>query len=193
MTLLVIGGFATAGKDAVANFLVENHGWYKTYMSKPLETALLTLDPFVPVSKPEEVQIDVRYSALHAAVGYDESKKNWEVRRLLQTLGTEVGRNMLDKDIWLRKVCAEVVEQQSLGKNVVVTGVRYPNELATFNRMDAYSLWVHRPGTAPINSHSSENTLEPERFDKILENNGTLEDLENAVRVFNTRFNHTEQ
>lgn len=176
--LLVIGGYATAGKDAVANILVKELGWYKTYMSKPLEQALLKLDPWVPwqgVSR--ENSYWVRYSEMHARIGYDESKKNPEVRRLLQTLGTEIGREVFGPDVWLNAVCKETQEQLDAGRKVSVTGVRYPNEMERFRKLGAEAIWVSRPGVEPINTHSSDNTLDHNAFGIWCRNNGTLEDL----------------
>lgn len=179
--LLVIGGYATSGKDAVANVLVGELGWYKTYMSKPLEKALLILDPYI-VANVEEQGIGVRYSTIHSTVGYDESKKILEVRRLLQTLGTEIGRNMFGENSWLDIVREETFQKNFReGRNVVVTGVRYVNELDVFKAIGASSLWVERPGIIAVNTHSSDNTLDAKVFDTTMYNDGTLEDLKNKV------------
>lgn len=178
--LVTVSGYATSGKDSVADILVEEFGWYKTYMSKPLEQALLTLNPWVPWTggDPQTNTYWARYSELHARVGYDESKKNPEVRRLLQTLGTEVGRKMFGEDTWLDIVDVEAQNKLASGINVVVTGVRYPNELAKFFRWSrSMSVWVDRPGVGPVNDHSSDNTLTPDEFDVVCNNDGTLEDL----------------
>lgn len=174
--LLAIGGYATSGKDAVANVLVEDLGWYKTYMSKPLEQALVTLNPWIRYAGGSE-----RYSVLHARVGYDESKKNPEVRRLLQTLGTEVGRNMFGQNVWLDAVCREVSDRLASGRNVVVTGIRYPNEIDRFRELNAWTLWVDRPGVEAVNSHSSDNTLTSAWFQDSFLNEGTLNDLRHWV------------
>lgn len=189
MTLLVIGGYATSGKDSVANFLVDELGWYKTYMSKPLENALLTLDPWAPWQGADvKGAYWIRYSELHARVGYDESKKNPEVRRLLQTLGTEIGRNMFGEDTWLDLVYQEVLDQLLDDRNVVVTGVRYPNEMAKFRKMNAQALWVSRPGVDPVNTHSSDNTLTRDDFDFLYANTSTLEELKSwTVSYFKER------
>lgn len=176
--LVVIGGYATAGKDAVANILVQELGWYKTYMSYPLERALLTIDPYIPCSAISGGYW-IRYSELHKDVGYDESKKNPEVRRILQTLGTEVGRNMFGEDVWLDLVCVEVADALADRQSVVVTGVRYPNELVRFKELGGISLWVERAGVSAVNTHSSDNTLRHDDFDIWCSNNGTLEDLKN--------------
>lgn len=180
--LIVIGGYATSGKDAVANILVEELGWYKTYMSRALEKALLTLDPYIPVDLIQNTFI--RYTEWHFSVGYDESKKNPEVRRLLQSLGTEVGRDMFDQDVWLNLVCDDVTNKMKAEKNVVVTGIRYPNELLRFETLGALSLWIERPGVQAVNTHSSDNTLQKNDFDICFVNGGTLENLATQVVTY---------
>lgn len=172
--LVAFGGYATAGKDAAANSLVIHNNFYKTYMSKPLEKALLTLDPIVNRS-------GLRYQELHSLVGYDESKKVPEVRRLLQKLGTEFGREMVHEDFWLNKVFDEVLEQNVQQRNVALTGIRYTNELARVENYGGLSIWIDRPRVAPVNSHTSDNTLWPDDFDVRVDNDGSLEDLHKRV------------
>lgn len=199
MTQIIgLGGYATSGKDAVADFLVEHGGWEKTYMSKPLERALLILNPFVyrtvqdegsfqetenttdgrrtPGWKPWE-----RYSELHDRVGYEQSKKNPEVRRLLQILGTEVGREMFGNDVWVDLMADDVRDIVARGKSAVITGIRYENELRAIRNMGGRVVWVSRPGTNPVNAHTSDNSLIPGMFDDVIANNGTLEKLKQVV------------
>lgn len=199
MTQIIgLGGFATAGKDAVADFLVEHGTWEKTYMSKPLERALLTLDPHVPKTLGDNGDIydsgrgsvngrkydhgsHERYSTLHARVGYEKSKKNKEVRRLLQVLGTEVGRDMFGDDVWVKLMQDDVYEILRRGKSAVITGIRYENELRAIRNMGGRCIWVARPGTEPVNAHTSDNSLVPAQFDDVLLNNSTLEQLKRTT------------
>lgn len=178
--LLVVGGYATSGKDAFADILVKELGWYKTYMSKPLETALLTLNPWIPLGSASKQNCYWQtYKEVHNTVGYDESKKYPEVRRLLQTLGTEVGRNQFNEDIWVDLACREIVEKLKLNHRVVVTGIRYQNEIDKMRQLGAKTVWVERPGVLPINAHSSDNTLAKDSFDILCVNKGNLEELKN--------------
>lgn len=169
--LISFSGYAFAGKDTLADLLVENDGYAKTYMSKPLEKALLTLNPLIPLMN----GLVVAYSALHADVGYDESKKNPEVRRLLQLLGTEIGREMFDQNVWVNIAENEIHELWSTGTPVTITGVRYPNEMAMVRQNGGVTIWIERPGYKPVNSHTSDNTLGPDDCDLHLVNNSTPE------------------
>lgn len=195
--LIGLGGYAECGKDAVADLLVEHgNSWFKTYMSKPLEQALLKLDPVVFIQDNlwsdwfdwedspyygGHLEKYCRYSDLHELVGYEKSKKVNEVRRLLQVLGTEIGRKMFGEDVWVNKAFGEVDGALQADERVVITGIRYRNELAALSGRGGLAVWVARPGYGPVNAHSSDNTLGPEDFDLTVDNDGSLEDLQALV------------
>lgn len=178
-SLILLGGYATAGKDEVADELVRAYGWHKTYFSKPLEQALLALDPWVPSGR--GLNGYIRYADLHAEVGYQESKNNPEVRRLLQTLGTQVGRDIIGPNTWTDIIGREIDLMFEQGYSVLVTGTRYPNEFEMAKKYNGITVWVDRLGLRPVNSHSSDNSLLPAQFDVILKNHGDLDDLREAT------------
>ena len=175
--LIGLGGYATSGKDTVADFLVQDHGFYKTYMSRPLEAALLALDPQLLT----DGDMLMRYSQLHSLVGYDQSKKNPEVRRLLQKLGTEVGRQILGENVWTDLMLKEVLPILRSGKSVCVTGIRFANEHDAIKFSGQGTLWWVDRGLPPVNDHASDNSLAPEDFDRVIDNHGTLGQLESRI------------
>jgi hypothetical protein len=188
--LIGLGGYAFSGKDTVADLLVRNHGWAKLYMSQALEQALLALNPIIyhtPAQNGRGGFVEpahyTRYQELHAEVGYDESKKNFEVRALLQRLGTEVGRNIIGPNVWVDIVFGEAQRLLDSGINVAVCGIRFVNELLAVQAIGGTSVWVDR-GLKPVNEHVSDNTLKADDFDTMLWNRGTLADLEAAVNHF---------
>lgn len=182
--LVGIGGYAESGKDALADLMVEHDPrWKKTYMSYSLEMALLALDPYVPVLDWHGIGQRgewERYSVLHARVGYTQSKKNPEVRRLLQKLGTEVGRNMFGQNVWVEKML-EIVETHP---DYLVTATRFRNELQAIEERGGVTVWVSRPGVEPVNSHISDNELGPDDFMCVIENNGSLAALAKVAAEF---------
>lgn len=196
--LIALGGKLRAGKDAVGDHLVAEHGFVKLGMSDALNLALLALNPWVRldfaviVEYPWEAGLRrgkfhkgeyVRYADLHAAVGYTEAKKHSDVRVYLQKLGTEVGRDMIDPDVWVRIAEKKIRALWAEGKDVVITAMRFPNEVAMVERMGGESVWVNR--TAPddaesdesVSAHTSEGSVSEEDFELRIENDGTLEDL----------------
>jgi len=179
--LIGLGGYAGVGKDAFADVLVQ-HGWYKTYMSKKLRESLEVLNPLIKIDR--ETGLVYRFADVVKFKGYEGAKKHPEVRRLLQLLGTEVGRNMFGKNFWVDLCLKEVDDIMSSEENVVITGIRYQNELDCYSRSGRKTIWVYRPGYSPVNDHSSDNSLGEEDFDVLFSNNGDLIDLARAVPRF---------
>ena len=191
MTRIVgIGGKLASGKDAIADNLVDEWGWTKFGMSDALANALYTLDPWIPIPVKRVLRFGTvytnqkfeRYSDLFDRVGYVQAKENEEVRRLLQILGTEVGRRQFsDGDLWTGIMERKVRDATAAGApGVIITGVRFPNELAMVENLGGESWWVNRPSltnTSSTAGHASENSVSAVDFDLTIENDGTLEDL----------------
>lgn len=209
-SLIGLGGLKESGKDAVADWLVENKNFVKFGMSDDLNAAMLILNPWIKPSFPVYVGArrlktwePIRYRELHDAVGYVEAKRHDEVRIFLQDLGTGVGRNMLGEDIWVDAVRRKILEELDAGKNVVLTALRFPNELAMFDDIPGITAWVERSAESrskglkePLStwstteaseaateahrateSHVSENSVNASQFDIVINNDGTLEEL----------------
>lgn len=203
--LIGLGGKLRSGKDALADHLVENYGYVKMGMSDPLNNALLTLDPLIPIppTKPGFSTTYAPYSELHRQVGYVEAKKNPEVRRLLQKLGTDVGRNMISNDVWVNMASQRI--RLNIEKKIptVITALRFPNELRMLSKLSGLSVWVERPPghsealegpyspvQSDIGSHASENSVHAGLFDTEILNYGTLEELYSVTDRMISRIRH---
>ena len=104
-----------------------------------------------------------------------------EVRRLLQVMGTEVGRQMFGEDFWIDLMFSKIEGDEYFGLPVALTGIRYQNELDRVKAAGGYTVWVNRPNHGPVNAHSSDNSLTCGYFDYVLDNVGSLKDLEYEV------------
>lgn len=199
LRVIGLGGYLRSGKDTVADHLVKHYGYTKLFMSDPLNQAMLTLNPWVyvpdlyrygrfqnesgeTVALPNEFE---RYQTVHEALGYTEAKKLGEVRRFLQKLGTDVGREMIDKELWTKLASKSIAKVLLDGGRVVITGMRFPNELGMISNLDGTNLWVHRSGLeAAASVHASENSVQPQDFDQIIYNSANLQTLYENVDVF---------
>lgn len=193
--VILVGGRLTAGKDEFADRLVAEHGFRKLGMSDTLAEALYTLNPVIPIHDDWRPggPIAYRYRELVDGVGYVEAKKNPEVRRLLQVLGTEVGRRLLDSDIWVKAAKRKILRLVDFGHDVVLTGIRFENEIALDHELNdqhgpnqrelaATSVWVDRP-SLPIPdpaAHASEASLSASDFQYVLTNDKDLKALREA-------------
>lgn len=166
--VLGLGGLLRSGKDTVGDYLVQNYGFYILGFSEPLNDMLKVLDPIV--------EADLRYATLVDREGYVEAKTRPEIRRLLQVMGTEVGRNMIDQDLWVNLAKRRIMELSRSGFPVAITGVRFANELNMVRSIGGTTWWVNRGGE-PDPGHASENSVTGADFDRVIDNLSTLDDL----------------
>lgn len=172
--VLSLSGYAQSGKDTAAQFLVDK-GWKRLAFADVLKQCVLALDPLIPM--PENGS-HYKLSTVVDIMGMEQAKLSFpEVRRLLQVMGTEVGRQLLGNDVWVDKV----VEKFEPNYSYVVTDTRFDNEFSKLRDLGAVMVWVERPGVGPLNNHASESSLLGKRFDIRIENNGSLDELRSAV------------
>lgn len=198
--LIGIGGWKTSGKDRLADFLVEDHAYGKTFMSEPLLEAVLALHPdggpWVrldrAVSVPPLRAVTwsageyVRFGELVERIGYTATKEHSDARAYLQGLGTEVGRRMFGEDVWTDIARSKLVDLHAQGP-AVITGMRYQNELDMVKSLGGVTVWVARPGLEePNDTHTSETSLSREDFDILVDNDGTLKDLRREATLLHS-------
>lgn len=185
-TLIGLGGYLRSGKDAVGDYLYSDYGFTKMGMSDALHEDMLKLNPWIPTNAVELGDMAqgtlTRYGELVAQVGYVQAKLNPEVRRLLQVLGTEVGRNH-DEDIWVKAAEKKIIALRAEGKPVVLTAVRFPNEVEMIERLGGITMWIDRgPEYWPSpNAHASETSVGIADFEVTIPNRATLEELYSTV------------
>lgn len=189
-TVIGLGGALRSGKDTAADYLVAEYGYVKLGMSDQLALALYTLNPIILLRTAEEQalvgrgqRLHMRYQEIVDAVGYVKAKELPEVRALLQRLGTDVGRNLIHPNVWADITRRAITEQQRQGHNVVLTGVRYPNELDMLHRLYAATVYIDRQDehSAAARGHSSETSLKPSDFQQVIHNVGTIEQLHRMI------------
>lgn len=184
--LIGLSGLAGAGKSIVAEMICNE------------------LDPFVVKSfsaKLKEV----------AAVLTGIPAKTWELRSMkeaemgewgmtgrlfLQKLGTDAIRNGLDQNTWVRALFSDFDSRKVytfLDKNDVlyaddiqrwvICDARFLNELQEIKRRGGICIRIDRPSLNSADGHISENEWRDFKFDAVLENKGTLEELKDKVKT----------
>jgi len=127
-------------------------------------------------------------------------------RLLLQLLGTEGGRDVIHRNIWVNALFSDYFEGIKIQPsapykvkpdNWIVTDTRFPNEaeavkkrgdlLIRVNR-DQYEKTEDGQQTATLkrdqttDDHPSETALDSYKFDYVINNNGTIEELIKQVK-----------
>lgn len=161
-------------------------GFQRVAFADVLRDIAYAIDPYVAKTDyeealPDALPLQYYYSRLSNVIdvyGWDYAKNKYaDVRRLLQRLGTEGGRNILGENIWVDTAFA-----RAQGDKIVVTDVRFPNEAEGIRTRGGRVVRVERPGTGPRNQHPSETSLVDYEFDATILNDGTIEDLHARVR-----------
>ena len=118
-----------------------------------------------------------------------EGKKttiNWigkTVRELLQGIGQGL-RDAIDPNLWVKILFANT-EGWS---NYIIADVRYPNEVYAIKKRNGILIRIDRKG-AGAGNHSSETALDNyKEWDVHIENNGSIEDLFETMRIFTKNY-----
>jgi hypothetical protein len=183
MTGRLVGlcGRKGSGKDAVGEILV-GEGFWRFAFADIMKKMAYAIDPIIRIDQ-DMNPLYARLSELVDVYGWDEVKQIADARRFLQRLGTEGGRGHLHQDIWVDTLFAwEVDTLLTQGQNVVITDVRFINEIAAIKARGG-ELWrVERPNLGEDDDwHSSEREWRSAVADVVVTNDGTLSDLRECV------------
>lgn len=190
MEILGLSGYARSGKDEAAKILVEEFGFTRVAFADKLREAVYAYNAPVAPSKEHDGMVFLQEVIdVYGWDKYKESEYGPEVRRQLQRMGTEVGRNTLSDSIWVDTAFANVPAD---GK-VVVTDCRFPNEAEAIKSRGGQLWRVNRAGVGPAVSpdgsiHPSETSLDNATFDVVLFNDSSLEAYyDNVRRTYGSR------
>lgn len=177
--LIGLCGYAGVGKDTAAKVMRDELGFQRIAFADPIKGALLALDPLIPTGEPGEC---IRLSQYVEDRSWSEIKDHPEVRRLMQVLGTEVGRNLFDPDLWVKLAKRQLESMLSVG-NVVITDVRFPNEARLVRGYGGILVRIERPSFGPVNEHLSDRASEHWAYDHHVHNDGTIPELQVKIRT----------
>jgi hypothetical protein len=195
---MIIGicGFIGSGKDTVADYLVNFHEFRRESFASTLKDAVANVFGW------DRTMLEGRTKE---AREWREQVDPWWAERLdmptltprwvLQYWGTEVCRKSFHDDIWIASLENKIRNSKD---NVVISDCRFPNEISAIKNAGGTIVWVQR-GALPtwyehaveankgsniaINEmkrqgiHASEWAWLGSKFDTIIDNNGTIDQL----------------
>lgn len=176
--LIGLTGKAGTGKDTVGNYIRDTYGFQTLSFAGPLKkgvSALFDIPMETLFSRTEKEQTDPRY--------------NRSPRELLQWLGTDVLRDQVDKDFFVKhmgwRLDRILLEE---GGQVVVTDVRFDNEAEVVRayggqvwRVDASLRLPQSCLIGQAQNHETEKGISSFYVDKVLDNNGDLTALKRNI------------
>lgn len=172
--LVGLTGYAGSGKDAAAAGLTALN-WKRVSFAEPLRQMLLALNPFLPSGLTLQYVVEKQ--------GWEGAKKSPEVRRLMQVMGTEVGREMIDDELWTKLALKQIKQHFLNGHPVVVTDVRFSNEADMIRQAGGRIIRIHREGVKPAQNHVSDTNVDLLSYDHEIVNNGTVEELQTTLKT----------
>lgn len=199
---MIIGlvGFMGSGKGTVGNFL-ESKGFIKDSFAKPLKDAVSTIFGWSRELLEGDTELSRSWREEPDQFWSEKFGKIFSPRDALQLMGTEAGRDVFNKDLWVISLI-----NRTRGKDVVVTDVRFKNEIEHIQdndglviriRRDKDPVWFNhlaqitndeerKEFMQPMNVHASEWDWVGCKFDCIIDNRGTLSELSDSVNTMLT-------
>jgi hypothetical protein len=166
-------GHAQTGKDSTAKILAE-FGYERVAFADILRKALYTLNP---IAVEDTFEKTWRVQDLVDEFGWERAKRYPEIRRMLQVLGTDVGRELISQDVWVNSIFKDI----DPNKKYVFTDLRFKNEHQAIDSRLGLLIKIRRPGVGPVNDHISDKGLPDKWFDAVIDNDGSLDDLHTKV------------
>lgn len=200
---MIIGicGFIGSGKDTIADYLVNFHGFRRESFANTLKDAVSAVFGW------DRVLLEGRTKE---AREWREQVDPWWAHRLnmptltprwiLQYWGTEVCRRGFHDDVWIASLENKL---RTSNDNVVISDCRFPNEIASIKRAGGQIAWVQR-GELPdwygiaflansgdavnqeklkaLKIHASETAWVGTDFDHIIDNGGSISQLYDQVK-----------
>jgi hypothetical protein len=197
---MIIGicGFIGSGKDTAANYLVGWHGFRRDSFAGALKDAVAAvfgwdrelLEGLTTEARAWREQVDPWWAE---RLNMPHLTPRW----ILQYWGTEVCRQGFHDDIW---IAALENRLRTRAGHTVISDVRFPNEVASIRNAGGRIIWIQR-GADPewcstliemrqnstlgictdymqqFNVHASEWAWVGTRFDAVVDNNGSVDEL----------------
>lgn len=198
--ILGIVGFIGSGKGTVGDLLVEK-GFHKDSFAAPLKDACSIIFGWPRELLEGDTELSRKWREEPDAFWSEKFGKSFSPRLALQLMGTEAGRNVFHPDIWVVSLL-----NRAKGRDIVVTDVRFKNEVAHIQdnggliirvKRGPEPLWFEdfaRHNQSPeiysrpdVDIHVSETDWIGCYWDYLIENNGTIEDLGRKIDDILTR------
>lgn len=159
--LIGLAAKAQSGKSTVARFLAD-FDYTELSFAEPIRKFVAEL---VGVSREDLEKPEIKETVI-PWVGQSP-------RQMMQTLGTQWGRELVREDFWIRRAMTAVERVN----RAVISDVRFDNEAQAIR--DAGGVVVHlvRPDALVVAAHASEQGVTRDPRDYVIVNDGTLGEL----------------
>jgi hypothetical protein len=142
MKIISVSGFIASGKDTAANYLVRQKGFRQESFASTLKDAIscvfgwdrIMLEGLTLESRQWREQVDSWWAQ---RLNIPHLTPRW----VMQYWGTEVCRQGFHDDIWVAGLENRL---RNSNEDIVISDVRFPNELLMLKRINAITVWIKR-------------------------------------------------
>lgn len=172
--LIGFAGRKGSGKDTCAAALVAKMGFQRFAFADCMKDYCKDL-------------FDLNDDQLHGA-SKDEPDDRYghTPRRLLQMFGADFIRDMVSKDFWIAKFRKYMLERLDDDAPVVVSDVRFQNEVDIIRELGGRVYLINRTGLESTDSHKSEDAESLRGITAVINNSWTVEELQRAALALST-------
>lgn len=166
--LIGLSGNKGVGKDTVGKILVDQHGFERIAFADKLKeaaSALFDIEPHL-----WDVYKNDQHSTVQVHLNGLPLRRSFTVRHFLQRMGTEMGREVFGENFWV-DLALDLEPQRLAQSNIVVTDVRFDNELERIRDLGGHNIHIVRPGLHGSDLHISERSPKKDLIDGVLQNN----------------------
>lgn len=178
---MIVGftGFKGSGKDTAAAVLLQDpYNFATAKFADGIKSMLGQFYYYQGLKSPEV------YSKLEGALKEEPCPMlgGQTPRWAMQSLGTEWGRDLMWQDLWVSATSNRMMDMLDKGyAGVVVTDVRFPNEVEAIKRFDGIVIRIERDQNI-LDMHESEKHILTLPVDHVIVNNDTKSMLAKQVR-----------
>ena len=170
-----------SGKGTITDVLVGEYGYTELMFAMPLKVMYIALLMYQGVDQAHYPKILDGYLKETPM----EEVGGLSLRTFAEGVGTDWGRDMIDKNLWVNMAKFKVSKMLDLGHRLVLSDVRFANE-CDIARQHGGQVWSV---TRPVYNGGKEATLSSEghltsyQFDALFFNGGTVDELKDHVRT----------
>lgn len=180
-TIIALTGPAGCGKDLVSEIMTTQ------MLRRDPEVKLRSLSFASPIKEAVSAILGCRVECFEdrefkEGSLLDSHDLDTSPRRLMQLLGDEFGRQLIDDQIWIKIAEQRLNTAEDQGVDFMfITDLRYENEHKWILENGGVVLYIDRQDAPPVTTHASESGLSNSPC-FVIDNNGSIDHLRNEAR-----------
>ena len=179
MKILGFTGLAGSGKDTAAEILGKENSIYSYAFADPIYHMINSV--FEPPKK--TIKKGRRKTQVLDKDGIVK-EAGVTFRQLIQTLGTEWGRNIINQNIWINLADIDYKDRDKKECSTldfyIFTDVRFDNEAEYIKSLGGKIIEINRKGSG-TRGHASEKGIDDSYIDHRIGNNGSMKEFKERV------------